>query len=67
MTRPTPTRIILGLFIVAFTVVACNNKKSEENKESTVDTSSKMAPMPKVDTSMHTMDTGSTKPVQPGN
>ena len=65
MTRPTLTRIILGLFIVAFTVAACNNKKSEENKESTMDTTSKMAP--KMDTGMQKMDTGSTKPVQPGN
>ena len=56
MTRPTLTRIILGLFILALTVVACNNKSSE-NKESTVDTT-KMAPK---------MDTGSTKPVNPGN
>ena len=64
MTRPTVTRIILGLFILAFTVIACNNKSSE-TKESTVDTSAtKMAPM---DTSMHKMDTGSTKPVNPGN
>lgn len=67
MTRPTLTRIFLGLFIVALTVAACNNKKSEENKESTTDTTNKMAPTPKMDTSVHTMDTGSTKPVQPGN
>jgi hypothetical protein len=66
MTRPTISRIILGLFILAITVVACNNKSSE-NKESTVDTTNNMAPMPKMDTSMHTMDTGSTKPVNPGN
>ena len=64
MARPTVTRIILGLFILAFTVIACNSKSSE-NKESTMDTTTKMAP--KMDTSMHKMDTGSTKPVNPGN
>jgi hypothetical protein len=64
MTRPTLTRIFLGLFILAFTIVACNNKSSE-NKESTMDTTTKMAP--KMDTGMQKMDTGSTKPVNPGN
>lgn len=63
MTRPTLTRIILGLFFVTFIVAACNNKKSDESKESTMDTTMKMAP--KMDTTK--TDTGSTKPVNPGN
>ena len=65
MIRPTVSRIILGVFILAFAVAACNNKKSDESKESTMDTTTKMAP--KMDTGMHKMDTGSTKPVNPGN
>lgn len=65
MIRPTVTRIVLSVFMAAFILVACNNNKKEENKESTVD-STKME-QPKMDTGMNKMDTGSTKPVKEGN
>ena len=58
MTKPTVTRIVLSVFMAAFILVACNNNKKEENKETTVDTTKTMQPM---DT------TGSTKPVKEGN
>jgi len=64
MTRPTITRIVLSVFVAGFILVACNSNKKEENKESTVDTT-KME-TPKMDT-MNKMDTGGTKPTQPGN
>ena len=60
MTKPKfAYQIILGIFLSAFIIVACNNKKEEKK-----DGETKMD-QPMKDTTK--MDTGSTKPVQPGN
>lgn len=65
MTRPTITRIVLSVFMAAFILVACNNNKKDEKKDSGTDTTK--TEQPKMDTGMNKMDTGSTRPVQPGN
>ena len=61
----TACRIILGVFLLTFTVVACNNKG--DKKEPAKDTSmNKMEPVtPMQDTTK--MDTGSTRPTKPGD
>jgi hypothetical protein len=55
-------QIILGIFMLSFAVAACNN--NSEKKETTDSTTMPMDTTKMMDTSK--MDTGSTKPVKPG-
>jgi hypothetical protein len=55
-----PYQILLAFFVLAFTVVACNNKKAGDKKETPPDTATvkQVTPMPPVD------DTVKKKPVK---
>lgn len=60
---------VLAFFILAFTVVACNNKKSGDKKEPSPDTATikEVTPMPPVDDTAKTGQPGDTikkKPVK---
>ena len=74
--RKTAYRLALGVMLVSFTGVACNDSKTKETKEVTDTTSTKMdntvPPPPPMDTTAmkdttKKKDTADTRPVKPGD
>lgn len=68
MTRPikqTAYRFLLGVLLLSFTVVSCNNKKEKKEEAPTEETKTEPAPSGG-DSITQPVDTLDTRPVKPG-
>lgn len=64
---PKPVyQIFLGVFLLAFVTVACNNKKGDKAKETTTDSVAPAPPPAVTDSAKQSGDSLVTKPVDPG-
>ncbi len=60
-------QLILGLFLMAFTFTACNNKKKEDKKTETDTTVQKPVDPGNLSDTTTVVDSVTQKPVDPGN